>query len=72
MFEKCEVNGSDCHEIYKFLRLKWTAAEDSTMAKKLPWNFAKFLYDVNSNSLEFFEPSVEPNTMKDKFDAKLN
>ena len=48
MFSKIDVNGSDTHPVYRFLRTKselYDAAENK--AEVIPWNFAKFLVDQN-------------------------
>ena len=44
MYEKIEVNGSNTHPVYNFLRMNSELrVPDKQMAGEIPWNFAKFL-----------------------------
>lgn len=42
LFSKIEINGLNCHPIYKFLRLNTKELVKEDGAKVIPWNFAKF------------------------------
>lgn len=64
LFSKINVNGLDCHEVYKFLRNNselYDAKLDS--AKEIPWNFGKFLLDKNGKIVKFYHPDVKPSVI---------
>lgn len=65
MFSKIEVNGQNCHPVYKFLRRNsdlWIAKEGK--AKEIPWNFAKFLVDADGKVIKYFSSEVPPNDFR--------
>jgi len=55
--EKIEVNGSNTHPVYNFLKLN---APGIFGSKKIKWNFTKFLIDRNGNVHKRFAPYVKP------------
>ena len=61
MMSKIEVNGQECHPVYKFLRANselWNA--DSGTAQEIPWNFAKFLVNEEGEVVKFYSSEVAP------------
>ena len=55
LFEKCEVNGDNTCEIYRFLRVNSSLSKDGKVGS-IPWNFAKFIIKDGGKSAEFFDP----------------
>ena len=61
MFSRIEVNGLECHPVYKFLRTTselWR--EKGQVAKNIPWNFAKFVINSEGKVVGYFDPKQEP------------
>ena len=72
LFSKIEVNGANCHEVYKFLRKQselYDQGKDTV--KEIPWNFSKFLVDRNGKVIGFYPPTVSPNELGGKIEALL-
>lgn len=72
LFSKIAVNGQDCHEVYKFLRIGselYDAATDTV--KEIPWNFAKFLVDRNGKVVRFYSPDVKPSVLAPEIENLL-
>ena len=65
--EKCNVNGSDCHDVWKWLRVNSDLYDsEKRRAREIPWNFAKFLVDKDGKILKYFNPRIDPvATIKD-------
>lgn len=61
IFEKINVNGSDAHPLYKFLKEQ----KSSVLGKKIKWNFTKFLVDREGNVVERYAPAVEPKDLRE-------
>ena len=57
MFSKIDVNGSDAHPLYEYLK---KAAPGALGMKAIKWNFTKFLVDAQGNVIKRFEPTIEP------------
>ncbi|MEJ0051409.1 MAG: glutathione peroxidase [Methylovirgula sp.] len=57
MFAKIDVNGSDAHPLYKFLK---EAKKGIAGTAAIKWNFTKFLVDREGNVVERFAPNVKP------------
>ena len=72
MFSKITVNGTDCHELYKFLRVGSVLYDAKTdTAKEIPWNFAKFLIDREGKVVNFYPPDVKPNVLAPEIEKLL-
>ena len=56
MFEKVDVNGSDAHPIYEYLKDELPG----TLGKKIKWNFTKFLIGKNGKPVKRFAPTTKP------------
>jgi glutathione peroxidase len=55
VFEKIEVNGSNTHPLYKFLKSEASGVLGSEAIK---WNFTKFLLDRNGKVMKRFAPQT--------------
>ncbi len=67
MFEKVDVNGSDAHPLYK-----WIKGQKKGLAgtRDIKWNFTKFLVDRDGNVVRRFGPQDKPEAIA-KHVAKL-
>jgi len=63
MFSKIDVNGTDAHPLYKYLK----SALPGFLSNRITWNFTKFLIDSKGKPVKRFAPSTEP----DKIDTYL-
>jgi len=61
MFEKIDVNGSDAHPIYKYLKSK---LKGGLLGSAIKWNFTKFVIDKNGNPVKRFSPTTKPEKME--------
>lgn len=72
MFSKIEVNGQNCHPVYKFLRRNsdlWIDKEGK--AKEIPWNFAKFLVNADGNVVKYYSSEITPKTFQGEIEEIL-
>lgn len=53
LFSKVEVNGSDAHPLYEWLK----SEKSGVLGGRIKWNFTKFLVDRNGNVVARFEPT---------------
>ncbi len=60
MFEKIEVNGSNAHPIYKYLKSEL----GGFLGSKIKWNFTKFVIDKNGQPVKRFAPTTAPEKME--------
>ena len=58
--EKIEVNGSNAHPIYKYLK----SVLKGKLNDSIKWNFTKFLIDRNGVPFKRFSSTVEPEDIK--------
>ncbi len=58
--EKIEVNGSNAHPIYKYLK----SVLKGKLNDSIKWNFTKFLIDRNGAPYKRFNATVEPEDIK--------
>lgn len=56
MFSKIEVNGTNTHPLFKFLKKKL----GGFLGSKIKWNFTKFLIDQNGTPIKRYSPQTEP------------
>ena len=64
IFSKILVNGTDCHELYKYLRTNSSLYDKATdTAKEIPWNFGKFLLDREGKVVKFYSPDIKPSVL---------
>ena len=66
VFSKIEVNGTNEHPLYKFLKRK----ASGFLSKKIKWNFTKFLIATNGKVIKRFSPATEPKKIE-KFIEEL-
>ncbi|EPZ32438.1 glutathione peroxidase [Rozella allomycis CSF55] len=59
MFAKIDVNGSNTHPLYAFLKTKCPGFGINA----IKWNFTKFLVDKNGNPIKRYGPQEEPLTI---------
>lgn len=72
MMSKIEVNGQNCHNVYKYLRANsplWN--EKKKQAGEIPWNFTKFLVDANGNVVKYYPPEIPPNDFREEVEGYL-
>lgn len=67
MFEKIDVNGSNTHPIYKYLKNQ----KKGILTKDIKWNFTKFLIDRNGNVIKRYSPTTSPLKIKEDLDKIL-
>lgn len=60
MFEKIDVNGSNTHPIYKYLKDQ----ERGVLTNDIKWNFTKFLIDKEGNVIKRYSPTTSPLKIK--------
>jgi len=56
MYSKIEVNGSDAHPLWKYLKHK----QGGTLIDMIKWNFTKFLIDRDGQPIKRFAPLDHP------------
>ena len=56
MFSKVEVNGSNAHPVFAFLR----RAKAGLMGDRIKWNFTKFLVDREGNVVKRYASTTKP------------
>ncbi|KAL3287549.1 hypothetical protein HHI36_002017 [Cryptolaemus montrouzieri] len=56
MFDKVDVNGSDAHPLWKFLKHK----QGGLLLDAIKWNFTKFIIDKNGIPVERHAPNTSP------------
>lgn len=54
--EKVNVNGSDTHPIFKYLKKQL----GGTLTSAIKWNFTKFLIDKDGNPVKRYAPTTVP------------
>ncbi|KAB0792840.1 hypothetical protein PPYR_14799 [Photinus pyralis] len=59
VFEKINVNGSDAHPLWKYLKLKLKGVRGNA----IKWNFTKFIVDSNGQPVERFASSKNPKSL---------
>ena len=73
MFSKVEVNGDNCHPLYKYLRRNSSLHDEKTgQTKEIPWNFGKFLVNSEGKVIEYYPSDVYPNTFRGRIESILS
>jgi len=67
MFAKVDVNGTDAHPLYQWLR----SSKSGLLGDAIKWNFTKFLVDRSGNVVKRYAPTVEPATIEADIQALL-
>ena len=60
LFGKVDVNGSEAHPVFQFLKKKLPGL----LGSKIKWNFTKFLIDRDGNPVKRFAPVTKPEKME--------
>lgn len=68
MFTKIDVNGSNAHPLYQYLKSEQKGVLGSEPIK---WNFTKFLIDRSGRVVERFAPSTEPDKLSGTIEKLL-
>ena len=66
-FAKIEVNGPNESPLYTYLKEK----QDSTLSKRIDWNFTKFLVNQEGDVVARFEPLVKPREIENNIKKLL-
>jgi len=68
MFAKIEVNGSDTHPLYEFLKHE---SKGVLGTEAIKWNFTKFLVDKHGKVVERYAPTVTPESIEKDLEKVL-
>ena len=60
MFDKIDVNGSNAHPVFKYLKKKLPGI----FGNFIKWNFTKFVIDKNGKPVKRFAPITKPEEME--------
>lgn len=60
MFAKVDVNGSDAHPVFQYLKSKL----GGLLGSSIKWNFTKFLIDREGRPVKRFAPTTQPHKME--------
>lgn len=66
--EKVDVNGSNTHPIFKFLKDNL----GGWFGKKIKWNFTKFIIDKNGQPYKRYAPTTKPEKLITDIETLLN
>ena len=67
MFAKVDVNGSDAHPLYQWLR----SQKGGVLGDKIKWNFTKFLVDPDGNVVDRYASTTKPEKLVDDIQKVL-
>jgi len=62
VMKKIEVNGSDTHPLYGYLKSEKTGI----LTEGIKWNFTKFLVDRDGNVIKRYSPQTEPSEIEEE------
>jgi glutathione peroxidase len=68
LFAKIDVNGSDAHPLFVYLRKQAPGIAGLNAVK---WNFTKFLVDSNGNVVKRFSPATKPSEIANDIEELL-
>jgi glutathione peroxidase len=60
MFAKVDVNGSNAHPVFQYLKSKL----GGLLGSSIKWNFTKFLIDREGRPVKRFAPTIQPHKME--------
>lgn len=69
VFSRIQVNGSDAHPLFKYLKAK---ARGVFWSKRIKWNFTKFLVDQDGQVLRRYAPRTKPDKIRADIEKVLN
>ena len=67
MFAKVDVNGSDTHPLFAYLK----SQKSGLLGSGIKWNFTKFLIDRAGKVVDRFGPTTTPASITKKIEALL-
>lgn len=67
LFAKVDVNGSDAHPLYEWMRKE----KGGVVGSKIRWNFTKFLIDTEGNVVKRFGSTTTPDKIAADIEALL-
>jgi glutathione peroxidase len=67
MFAKIDVNGSDAHPLYQYLK----NAKSGLLGASIKWNFTKFLVDRTGQVVARHAPTAKPEGLTREIEALL-
>ncbi|WP_417530500.1 glutathione peroxidase [Marinobacter lipolyticus] len=68
MFAKIDVNGSEAHPLYRFLKKEATGVMGS---EKVKWNFTKFLVNREGKVIRRYPPTTKPEAIRADIETLL-
>ena len=71
IFAKIEVNGTDAHPLYRFLKQNKPGALGFLTGGRISWNFAKFLVDRQGRVVARYRPSKAPRSLAARLEQLL-
>jgi glutathione peroxidase len=72
IFEKIEVNGDNTHPVYNYLRTNSSLYDaKKKQAGNIPWNFAKFLVNAEGHVVNYYAPTVDPQSIRPDIEKLL-
>ncbi len=63
--DKCDVNGPNTHEVFKYLRgnsKELISKRDPTKMLQIPWNFCKWIVDKEGKVQMYLNPTIQLHT----------
>ncbi|MGN7226308.1 glutathione peroxidase [Dietzia maris] len=67
LFSKIEVNGSDAHPLYQWLK----SEKSGLLGGRVKWNFTKFLVGRDGHVIDRFGPNRKPEDLREAVEAAL-
>ncbi len=67
LFSKIEVNGSDAHPLYQWLK----SEKSGLLGGRVKWNFTKFLVGRDGHVIDRFGPNRRPEDLREAVEAAL-
>jgi glutathione peroxidase len=67
MFQKIDVNGSNAHPLYQYLR----SEKSGLLGSSIKWNFTKFLVDRRGQVVARHAPTTKPQSLTKEIEALL-
>lgn len=67
LFSKIEVNGSDAHPLYEWLK----SEKSGVLGGRIKWNFTKFLVGRYGHVIDRFGPNRKPEDLREAVEAAL-
>ena len=67
LFSKVEVNGSNAHPLYDWLK----SEKSGVLGERINWNFTKFLVGRDGHVIDRFGPNRKPEDLREAVEAAL-